>query len=318
MTDPLLTSNLVTRLRRYAETMGGGASHYLNKVAVEAADEIERLRSDWELAKPQLDRLVQVETERARLRAALELIKARYEGNKGQYTWTYMTVCEALSGDSSQVETTALPSSQERHAIYNALQFFEECRNDVGCRRNPDPTMRKLLQQLYDRSAPTGWLCKKCEGYFASAMEQERGLCDRCLPIETSDLRRQLNEALAAEGQKDSWLEDLLQYLHYDPATKSHPDWVARAQAAEGELAALKRSSVETSARRAICKTCTQEFDLSAGHDCPGLAQKASARPAEAQCSWGCHYVGDEFIRYAACTVHGASRVNGKADSGKP
>ena len=35
--------------------------------------------------------------------------------------------------------------------------------------------------------------------------------------------------------------------------------------------------------------------------------EKASALPTEAQCSWGCHYVGDRFIRYAACTVHGAS-----------
>lgn len=45
-------------------------------------------------------------------------------------------------------------SSQERHALYNALTFFEQCRNDVACTSNPDPTMRKLLQELYDRSSP--------------------------------------------------------------------------------------------------------------------------------------------------------------------
>lgn len=38
-----------------------------------------------------------------------------------------------------------------------------------------------------------------------------------------------------------------------------------------------------------------------------GRSVKASTRPTEAQCSWGCHYVGDRFIRYWACTVHGAS-----------
>lgn len=43
------------------------------------------------------------------------------------------------------------------------------------------------------------------------------------------------------------------------------------------------------------------------------LPEKASALPVNAQCSWGCHYVGDQFIRYAACTVHGASPVNGSA-----
>jgi hypothetical protein len=39
-------------------------------------------------------------------------------------------------------------------------------------------------------------------------------------------------------------------------------------------------------------------------------AEKASEFRSEATCSWGCHYVYDQFIRYAACTVHGAS-VNG-------
>lgn len=27
------------------------------------------------------------------------------------------------------------------------------------------------------------------------------------------------------------------------------------------------------------------------------------------ECSWGCHYVGDELVRNPACTVHGASRT---------
>lgn len=41
-----------------------------------------------------------------------------------------------------------------------------------------------------------------------------------------------------------------------------------------------------------------------------GLTEKASER----QCSWGCHYAGAQFIRYAACTVHGASSSeNGSA-----
>lgn len=30
-------------------------------------------------------------------------------------------------------------------------------------------------------------------------------------------------------------------------------------------------------------------------------------KASERECSWGCHYVGAQFIRYAACTVHGAS-----------
>lgn len=56
----------------------------------------------------------------------------------------------------------------------------------------------------------------------------------------------ELTEALSYEGQKDAWLDDLLTYLHFDPVTKSHPDWVARAQAAEAELANLKAPAPET------------------------------------------------------------------------
>lgn len=34
---------------------------------------------------------------------------------------------------------------------------------------------------------------------------------------------------------------------------------------------------------------------------------RAQVKASERECSWGCHYVGAQFIRYAACTVHGAS-----------
>ena len=74
-------------------------------------------------------------------------------------------------------------------------------------------------------------------------------------PSSNEQLQRELNQALCAEGQKDAWLEDLLQYLHYNPETKSHPDWVARAQTAEAELASLKSSRVETSCVGNWCET---------------------------------------------------------------
>lgn len=45
-----MTTDVVPRLRDYAQTMGGGASHFLNKAAVEAADEIEHLRALLKIA----------------------------------------------------------------------------------------------------------------------------------------------------------------------------------------------------------------------------------------------------------------------------
>ncbi len=51
---------------------------------------------------------------------------------------------------------------------------------------------------------------------------------------------KQLHEALSYEGEKDLQIEQLLGYLHYDPKTCSHPDWVARAQSAEAEIERLR------------------------------------------------------------------------------
>lgn len=85
---------------------------------------------------------------------------------------------------------------------------------------------------------------------------------------------KELVEALSYEGQKDAWLDDLLAYLHFDPTTQSHPDWVARAQAAEAELAKLKAPTHETgvsadsrdAARwRAFVRSTGHEVDMSTG-----------------------------------------------------
>lgn len=59
---------------------------------------------------------------------------------------------------------------------------------------------------------------------------------------ELDTLTARLAEALSHEGEKDAQIEQLLEYLRYDSATQSHPDWVARAVAAEARLAEAERA----------------------------------------------------------------------------
>lgn len=63
----------------------------------------------------------------------------------------------------------------------------------------------------------------------------------------TEDQR--LTEALCFEGEKDYQIDQLLDYLHYDPDTRSHPDWVARAQTAEAEVERLSRELADEKRR---------------------------------------------------------------------
>jgi hypothetical protein len=90
-----------------------------------------------------------------------------------------------------------------------------------------------------------------------------------------------------------------------------------------GELWYCRRAAEKTS-EQPTCGLCGKPGITEAVRTCCGegrardLAcgrpEKASQAPSDGpQCSWGCHYVGDRFIRYAACTVHGASQ-NGPGD----
>lgn len=110
-----------------------------------------------------------------------------------------------------------------------------------------------------------------------------RDACPVCNPDKTvpqlNEAFRSSNEltdALSYEGQKDAWLDDLLTYLHFDPITKSHPDWVARAQEAEARLARLLSHKWDVTGER--CTVCGDKDWM--GGLCKGPADTGNKQDA--------------------------------------
>jgi hypothetical protein len=130
--------------------------------------------------------------------------------------------------------------------------------------------------------------------HLTAALVQQEGVLNEC-----EDL---LKEALDENGV-DVGFENRLEA--YWESSAALADWrtrdLALSSAKETDcrhLTESERASFERAFRNSA--RVVHEGELAP-------SEKATALPIEAQCSWGCYYVGDQFIRYAACTVHGAS-----------
>lgn len=108
-----------------------------------------------------------------------------------------------------------------------------------------DPEMVEWLWRWIDRMASGKLSVAECLSVLTHHPDAPEWVTKRSSDETPQQLSNPVD--LSYEGQKDAWLDDLLAYLHYDDSTKSHPDWVSRAQSAEAEIERL-RSLVQAEA----------------------------------------------------------------------
>lgn len=138
--------------------------------------------------------------------------------------------CPALQTPEGQERERARELNSARCRLREAEIRWSEAGEEVARLRAVLGELAATLHERGDADREAEMAARALNGEPTSARETT--------PAPTSN---KLTESLCHEGEKDWQIDQLLEYLHYDPETKSHPDWVARAQAAEAEVERLTR-----------------------------------------------------------------------------
>lgn len=75
----------------------------------------------------------------------------------------------------------------------------------------------------------------------------------------------------------------------------------------------VEPAPVESEGRRRATPSPESRLRPQPASDRVVTSDTSPEKASEPECSWGCHYVGKQFVRNAACTLHGASSENGSA-----
>lgn len=201
----------------------------------------------------------------------------------------------------------ALRSAGEAHMTVRSTH--ETSAPSIPLDEIPEPSLdllKRVAQRLRtngaDDTAPlVEWAVEQIE-------EHERSFDLRW----NADMRAIKRWQAAAPGRELTWPDhaDLCVWLLEQSdrsavETPTHAGWCALINPDPCNCSAVKAgTAVETN----VCPHpgCNLPYMVKHHVHATSSAERA-AKVWERQCSWGCHYVGDQFIRYAACTVHGAS-----------